>query len=350
MRSYQIVEFGAPLEERVRETPEPEGAEVLVRITACGVCHSDIHLWEGGFDLGGGVRIDVTERGLVPPFTLGHEIVGEVAALGPRASGVAVGDRRLVFPWIGCGACGVCRAGDDNLCPSPRFLGTRRDGGYSDHVLVPDARYLLDCEGLAEEWACTLTCSGVTAYGALRKVVPLGPDDRLLIIGAGGLGLMGVRLAAAMTEAEVVVAEIDESKRAAALETGARRAIDPAADGAAAALVEATAGGVAAAIDFVGAPPSARFGFESLRRGGTLVIVGLYGGILPLSLPLMPFRALTIVGSYVGTLTEMKELLALVRRRRIAPIPVATRPLDEATSALEDLRAGRVVGRTVLRP
>jgi D-arabinose 1-dehydrogenase-like Zn-dependent alcohol dehydrogenase len=100
----------------------------------------------------------------------------------------------------------------------------------------------------------------------------------------------------------------------------------------------------------IGAPPSARFGFESLRRDGTLAIVGLYGGILPLSLPLMPFRALTIVGSYVGTLAEMKELLALVRRQRIAPIPVATRPLDQATSALEDLRAGRVVGRTVLRP
>jgi alcohol dehydrogenase/propanol-preferring alcohol dehydrogenase len=100
----------------VRETPEPEGAEVLVRITACGVCHSDIHLWEGGFDLGWGLRIDVTERGLVPPFTLGHEIVGEVAALGPRASGVAVGERRLVFPWIGCGDCGACRWGRTTAC------------------------------------------------------------------------------------------------------------------------------------------------------------------------------------------------------------------------------------------
>lgn len=350
MRSYQIIEFGAPLQERTRETPAPAGPEVLVRITGCGVCHSDIHLWEGGFDLGGGMRIDVTERGLVPPFTLGHEIVGEVAALGPEATGVAVGDKRLVFPWIGCGVCAMCRSGAENLCPSPRFLGTRRDGGYSDHVLVPEARYLLDYEGFAEESACILTCSGVTAYSALNKVLPLGPEDCLLIIGAGGVGLMGVRLAAAMTEAEVVVAEIDESKRAAALEAGARRAIDAAAEGVAAGLVEATAGGVAAAIDFVGAPDSARLGFDSLRRGGTLVFVGLYGGILPLSLPLMPFRALTMVGSYVGTLAEMSALLTLMRRRKIAPIPVATRPLDEATSALEDLRAGRVVGRTVLRP
>ena len=350
MRSRQIVEFGAPLQEVERETPQPQGTEVLVRVRACGVCHSDIHLWEGYFDLGDGQKIVVKERGLVPPFTLGHEIVGEVAAVGPDASGAEIGDRRLVFPWIGCGSCESCAKGVENLCPDPRYLGTRRDGGYSDYVMVPHPRYLLDYTGLAEDVACLYTCSGITAYSALKKVTPLGDRDRLLIIGAGGLGLMALRLAKAVTGAEVIVADIDKTRLAAAREAGAADVIDTRADDASKRAIELSQGGFRAAIDFVGAPSSARFGFDGLRRGGKLVSVGLFGGTLHLPLPLLPLKTLSIVGSYVGILAELRELLDLVRESHVEPIPVTARPLDQATESLEDLRAGRVIGRIVLHP
>ena len=114
MISYQIVEHGQPLQKKVFDTPKPQGTEVLVRVTRSGVCHSDLHIWEGYFDLGGGKRFYVKERGCVPPFTLGHEPFGIVEALGPKAKGVKVGQKRLVHPWIGCGKCAVCKAGHDN--------------------------------------------------------------------------------------------------------------------------------------------------------------------------------------------------------------------------------------------
>jgi len=116
MISYQIVEHGKPLQKVAFETPKPQGAEVLVRVTRAGVCHSDVHIWDGYFDLGGGKRFYVKERGCVPPFTLGHEPFGVVEALGPKAKGVKIGQKRIVYPWIGCGKCAVCKAGQDNYC------------------------------------------------------------------------------------------------------------------------------------------------------------------------------------------------------------------------------------------
>src|SRR5437762_12995660 len=146
MISYQIVEHGRPLQKMLGETPKPQGTEVLVRITRSGVCHSDLHIWEGYFELGGGRRFYVKERGCVPPFTPGHEPFGIVEAVGPRAKGVRLGQRRIVYPWIGCGQCPVCKAGQDNYCLKSRFLGVNRAGAYSTHVLVPDAKYLVRSE------------------------------------------------------------------------------------------------------------------------------------------------------------------------------------------------------------
>ena len=350
MRSYQIVEFGRPLEARDYPTPVPQGTEVLLRVHACGVCHSDLHIWKGYFDLGDGQRITIADRGVGLPFTLGHEIVGEVAALGPDAAGIEVGDRRVVFPWIGCGDCDACTRGDELLCGAPRNIGTRRDGGYSDHVMVPHPRYLIDYSGLPQDAACTYACSGLTAYSALKKFANLGEGDSIVIIGAGGVGLSTVRLAPAVVGAKIVVADVDPVKRAAAREAGADDVIDNGAPGAAAAVRKLTGGGAAAAIDFVGSPASARFGLDVLRRGGSLIVVGLYGDRLPMSLALFPLKMLTVQGSYVGTLAEMHELMRLAKAGDVQPIPISTRPLAEATAALEDLKAGRVVGRVVLKP
>ena len=157
MLSYQVQEFGKPLAQVLRDTPQPQGSQVVVRVGACGVCHSDVHLHDGYFDLGGGNKLDMT-RTVQPPRTLGHEIAGTVVAVGPDVDvtkGVKVGDRRVVFPWIGCGQCGLCAAGKEHLCSAATALGIHLDGGFADHVLVPDAKYLLDYGALAEDQACT---------------------------------------------------------------------------------------------------------------------------------------------------------------------------------------------------
>ena len=139
MRAMQIIEWGKPLEPREYPDPEPKGEEVLLRVEAAGVCHSDVHIWDGYFDLGGERRISLESRGVHLPFTMGHEIAGEVAALGPQASSVTVGDKVVAYPWIGCGECAVCQKGEELLCLNPRTLGTRRAGGYGTHVIVPQS-------------------------------------------------------------------------------------------------------------------------------------------------------------------------------------------------------------------
>jgi len=175
MISYQIIEHGKPLQKVMQETPKPTGTEVLVKITRAGVCHSDVHIWDGYFDWGGGKRFYVKDRGCIPPFTLGHEPFGVVAAAGPRAKGVKVGQKRIVYPWIGCGKCAVCKAGQDNYCMKAQFLGVMKPGAYSSHVLVPHPKYLVDAAGIDEGFAATLGCSAITAYSGLNKLPKLGP-------------------------------------------------------------------------------------------------------------------------------------------------------------------------------
>lgn len=350
MLSYQVESFGKPLAEVLRQTPQPQGTEVLVKVGSCGVCHSDVHLHDGYFDLGNGNKLDMT-RTLQPPRTLGHEIAGTVVSVGPDVEGIAVGDRRVVFPWIGCGQCSLCVAGDEHLCNAPRALGIHRDGGFSDHVLVPHARYLLEFDPLPEDQACTFACSGLTAYSALKKVAGLGPKDVLLIIGAGGVGLSGIRLARALyPDVTVIVAELDKGKWDIARQAGASEVIDPTADGAAKALMKATGGGVAAAVDFVGAAATFSFGFGALRKAGKLVCVGLMGGSTAIVPAMVSMKAVSITGSYVGSLAEMRELMAIARRSQLPGLPLTSHPLAEATQALEALRSGQVRGRAILHP
>lgn len=352
----QIVAWGMPLEMRERPTPDPRGAEVLLRVEACGVCHSDLHIREGHFDMGEGRRYPITDRGVRLPFTLGHEPVGTVVAKGPDAGDAEVGRSYAVHPWIDCGRCDPCVAGLTQACDAPRSLGTRVDGAYSDHLVVPDARYLVERGEIAPERACTLACSGLTTYSALRKVGPgsLTEADTLLVIGAGGLGLAATCLAKALCRAQVVVADLDDAKLEAARSLGADATVNAGEDGAAEAVTEIAAragrAGTAANIDLVGSPRTMAFGLGALRKWGMHVHVGLYGGAHPLPLPTVSFRMQRIVGSYTGTLGEFRELVALVRDGLELPVPIGTRPLEEASRALDDLRDGKVRGRAVLVP
>ena len=350
MKSYDVAECGAPLQLFERPTPKPSGGEVLLRVLAAGVCHSDIHIWEGHYDLGGGKKLKLTERGVKLPLTMGHETVGEVVALGPDATGVKLGDKRLVFPWLGCGTCAVCRRGEEQLCLAPRFLGVFRNGGYADHILVPNARYLLDIGDMKPAEAAPYACSGLTAFGALKRIGPVLKDEPVVIIGAGGLGLMCLGLLKAMGGNGAIVVDIDPAKRDAAIKAGALAAIDGAASDAVKRVTSAAKNGVWAAIDFVGASSTAKLAVDGLAKGGKLVVVGLFGGDITLPLPFIPMRAMTIQGSYVGSLGEATELLDLVKRARIPSIPITRRPLDSADATLQDLRAGRLIGRAVLTP
>ena len=350
MHSQQITAWGAPLEGRDLPTPKPRGSEVLLRIHACGVCHTDLHIWQGYFDLGDGKRSLIEDRGVRLPFTMGHEIVGEVVAVGPEASGVKVGDQRIVYPWIGCGTCNVCKRGLDLLCVTPRIIGTWKDGGYADHVIVPHARYLVAFDGLDPALACTYACSGITAWSALAKTGATRADDPVLILGAGGVGLNAIYLAPALVAGPVAIGDPDPAKRAAAEAAGAAWTFDNTAPDAAEAVRRWSNGGVAAVVDLVGRPETARFGIDVLRKGGTLVMVGLFGGAITLPLPWLPAKMISLRGSYVGTLDDLKGVVAMAQGGRLPALPVARRPLAEANAALTDLAAGRVVGRVVLNP
>jgi alcohol dehydrogenase len=341
-----LIAYGQPLCETVAECPTPCGSEVLVRVECCGVCHSDLHLQDGFFSLGGDKRLDITkDRAL--PFTLGHEIAGVIEMAGAEAEGIATGRRVAVYPWIGCGTCAACHAGEENLCSAARHLGVAVDGGYASHVLVPHPRYLLDYAPLPTSFAAMLMCSGLTAYGALKELIGGADRGPLLLVGLGGVGMMGLALARAMFEEPPIVADIDAEKRKAALAAGAALAFDPSDPQARKAVMAAT-GGVFSVCDFVGSEKSLQFATGVLSRGGKVVVTGLLGGTFSLPAAMLAIKAMTIQGTITGTLADARDLLDLVRAKNIAPIPMRRRPLQEAQAALDDLRAGRVVGRTVL--
>jgi propanol-preferring alcohol dehydrogenase len=354
MKSFQVTDFNAPLKEVDVPTPQPAGTQVLIKVKAAGVCHSDLHIWEGGYDLGHGRKpLSLKDRGVSLPRTMGHETVGEVVAFGPDAKaatgGLKVGDVALVYPWLGCGKCETCLAGDENMCLKPNCLGVHCDGGYSDHILVPHPRYLLDLQGLDPITAAPYACSGVTTYSALKKVESdLG--NPIVIFGAGGLGLMALALLKAMGGKGAIVVDIDARKREAAIKAGALGAVDGNAPDALEQLAKAAGGPILSVIDLVGTPSTTQLGFDALSKGGKLIMVGLFGGGATWALPLIAMKALTIQGSYVGNLRETRELLELVRTRHVAPIPVIPLPFAQANAALDDLRAGRLIGRAVLTP
>jgi alcohol dehydrogenase, propanol-preferring len=356
MKSFRVTEFNAPLREMEEPTPQPAGTRVLIKVKAAGVCHSDLHIWEGGYDLGHGRKpLSLKDRGVSLPLTMGHETVGEIIAFGPEVkesdkAGLKLGDDVLAYPWLGCGQCKTCISGDENMCiVKPSALGVYCDGGYADHMTVPHPKYLIDLKGLDPVTAAPYACSGVTTYSALKKVEPAF-DTPIVIIGAGGLGLMALSLLKAMGGKGAIVVDIDAGKREAAEKAGALATVDGGAPDALEQLTKKAGEPIRAVIDLVGNAKTTQLGFDCLSKGGKLVIVGLFGGGATFALPLIPIKAITIQGSYVGNLRETQELLDLVRARKIAPIPVTPMPLARANDALSSLKAGRLVGRAILTP
>lgn len=348
-RCFKLVQHGQPMVDTQETLREPAAGEVVVRILAAGVCHSDVMLYDGYVDTGTGRKIDLS-RGVAAPRVLGHEIAGEVTELGAGVTGVKIGDKVVVYPWIGCGKCAYCTTDRENLCSAPRNLGLQLDGGFSQYVFVPDARYCIPAGNLPLEQAAPYACSGLTAYAALKKLVPMQAGQTVLILGAGGVGLSGVRFARHILGISPIVADIDQAKWPLAIEAGASQTIDPNDADASKALVKATGGGVDAVVDFVGTGDSFAYGFNALRKGGKMISVGLIGGSTPVVPATIVFKAVTIQGSMVGTCGELRELLEIAQTGVLPPLPVRTLPLDAVNDVIHKLHEGHFPGRAVLTP
>lgn len=349
MRAYAVQRFCEPLEVLDTPDPQPKGTEVVIEVTRCGVCHSDLHIHEGYYDLGGGKKLSLADRGVTPPVVMGHEVLGRLVAKGPDApiADSEIGKTFVVFPWLGCGECDTCLRGDDNLCAKPNAIGVHRGGGYAEKCVVPHPKFLVDATGVDHSLAATFACSGLTAYSAVKKVQADKEKDTVLVIGAGGVGQSAINILKMLGYKNIAVADIDPAKRENALKAGATLAVDPR-EKDALATVQKMPGGIAGALDFVGAPSTANFGIAALRRTGAYIVVGLFGGDINVSLPLIILRTISIRGSYVGNLAELKELIGFMREGKLAPLPVEEIPMAEVNTALERLREGKVRGRLVL--
>src|SRR5919205_575697 len=283
MKASRIVKLNEPLQVQELQTPTPKGTQVLVKIQSSGVCHSDVHVWEGYYEGIGGQVLKTTDRGVKYPLTPGHEIAGIVDSLGEQVEGFSKNEKVLVYPWIGEGMCPACKIGEENLCDKPRSLGIYNDGGYSEYVLVPDYKYL-------------------------------------------------VKLGVAKKEgADVIVNSKKEDPTKAVMELTDKLGAD-------------------AVIDFVNASKTVESDMQFLRRRARLVLVGLFGGELRLSLVTMPTRAYKVIGSYTGSLKDMVELVSLAERGVIKPVVSNRFKLDRAGEALQRLKDGKVVGRGVINP
>lgn len=335
MKAAVVTSFTEPLEVQERTVPEPGAGQVLVRIEASGLCHTDIHAAHGDWPVKP-----------TPPFVPGHEGVGIVEALGEGVTQRALGDR-VALPWLGhaCGHCDHCVAGWETLCEEQQNTGYSIDGGLAEYA-VADATYVVPVpDGVSPHDAAPLTCAGVTTYKAI-KVAHVRPSERVAVFGIGGLGHLAVQYAR-LVGGVVIAVDVEDDKLELARELGAdhvvnARTTDPVA------AIEAL-GGADVAVVLAVIPSVFEQAFAALRRGGRLVCVGLppeTDG--PMSLPIFPtvLKGISVIGSIVGTrqdLTEVFELHAHGRTRVVAE----TRKLDDVNTAIEDVLAGRAPARIV---
>jgi NAD+-dependent secondary alcohol dehydrogenase Adh1 len=321
--------------------PKADGPlDVVVRIGAAGLCRTDLHIQEGQWAEKSGVEL---------PYTLGHENAGWVHQVGSAVTNVAVGDTVIVHPFISCGLCGPCRAGNDMHCFDGSFPGINREGGFADFLLT-SARSVVKLDpGLDPKDIAALADAGLTAIHAVKKAIPvLGPGTRVVVIGTGGLGHIGVQCLKAMTPAEIIVIDPSEPALALARELGCDHAI--LVDGAHVGKVKELTDdlGAEAIIDFVGEKGAIEDGIEMVRDGGFYYVIG-YGENIDIPTIDVISREISFIGNLVGTYTDLQELMTLTAEGKVS-LHTTTYPLDAINDAMADLDGGRLQGRGILVP
>lgn len=342
MRAVRVHQYDHP--PTIDEVPDPrvEGPlDVLVEVNAAGVCRTDLHVIEGQWADKSGVRL---------PYTIGHENAGTVVETGSAVTNVRVGDRVILHPLVTCGLCRPCRAGDDVHCENSAFPGIDTDGGMATYLRTNARSCVVLDEGLAPAEVAALADAGLTAYHAVRKAAPLlHPGAHVVIIGAGGLGHIGIQCLLAMSPADLTVVDRSAEVLGVAEELGARETV--LADGDQVEKVLDLTGGQGAhvVLDFVGEGGTEQEGIAMTRDAGDYFVIG-YGGALGVATIDVISREINVVGNLVGTYNDLQELMALAARGRVHQ-RTRTYPFERASEALEDLDHGRLPGmRAVLEP
>jgi len=327
----------------VNEVPEPSvkgPLDVVVKIGGAGVCRTDLHIIEGQWDAAMHPAL---------PYTLGHENAGWVHEIGSAVTNVAVGDTVILHPLLTCGVCRACRAGDDMHCIASSFPGLSHDGGMAEYLLT-SARACVKLDPKTQPAdVAALADAGITAYHAVRKAIPLlYPGTTAVVIGAGGLGHIGVQCLAAMTATTIIVVDRNPDALKLAAQIGADHTV--VADGSQVEAVGELTGGRGAdvVLDFVAEQGAEADGWAMTGGGGSYFVIG-YGGTMEVPTLDIISTERNVIGNIVGTYNDLAELMALAEGGRVT-LHTRTYPLDAAAEAFADLDAGRVRGRAILVP
>ena len=348
--SYDLIEWGKPFEKRQHALPEPTLSEVLVRVTAAGLRHSDLHVQKGYMDLGEEGRLTFAERGAQLPMTFGHEIAGIVEAVGDKVKNVSIGQQVLVFPWIGCGDCLACNENRESDCSAMRIIGLKQKGGFATHCLIENEKFLVNIDGLDAAEVVPHACSGITVYNALEKIGPLRDGEWLAVMGCGGLGLNAIAIARAMGFGNIIGIDIDNSKLDAAREMGTSKTLNSKSANAVADLQKFAESRLMAVIDTFGGESTGQLAVRALAKSGQYLLVGQAGGDFKMPQVWLPQKAMTVRGSHVGNSPQLRRLIDMVRAGKVKQMPIERRQLSGINQAVEDLEQGRVTGRIVFQP
>jgi alcohol dehydrogenase, propanol-preferring len=345
MKAARLLQPGKGLVIQDVPTPAPQADQVLVKVEACGVCHTDVHLRKGGI---GNLRNETI--GMRYPVTMGHEIAGTVQELGDGVVGLSKGDRVLV-DWVsGDGDCSYCKAGEECMCNKVRYLGVHLDGGYAEAVLVPHQRCIFRLGSLSPQEAAPLADAGVTAYSATRKA-SLGPDKVAVVIGVGGVGLMAVQFASKVDGSQVIAVGGRDDTLDAARVAGATHLVNSGRTDAAKEVMRLTGGkGADAILDMVCSEGTLKAYPGTLAKDGRYVMVGLYGGGIVAHAPIFTLRNQSFIGSNYGTRDDFRMVVELGEGAKVRASTSRTVKLESVNGALDDLEKDRAVGRTVVIP
>lgn len=345
MKAVRLLQSGKALVVQDVPVPAPHADQVLVRVEACGVCHTDVHLRKGNI---GGLK--TTAIGMTYPVTLGHEIAGTVDEIGEEVVGLSRGDRVLVYWVSGDGTCDFCRVGDEPMCARVRYLGVHLDGGYAEKVLVPHQRHVFKLQTLQSVDAAPLSDAGISAYSATGKA-NLSQGGLVTIVGPGGLGSMAIQFATKVYGAQVIAVGRRDDTLEAARKAGATYVINSSRTDPESEIMRMSSNkGTDAVIDFVCSDETLKTYPATLAKSGNYVMVGFFGGSLQMQGPLLTLRNLSFVGSNYGNRELLGKVIELAENKKLQTITAKTVRLEEVNEAIDNLEKDRAIGRQVVTP